>query len=233
MSVQSHETFLANNVSVFKIPPGEISLSKWNIEKENMVWKGNLRLCEQEVTESDLPKSSPFEGLRLKLELYNHEKLTLLLEDFVEVENNVPWAEVWYNPFRESDLQYKIANDGEDTITVTPQSSRYYKIITQLPGTGYHPMESSSHTKGCILQIALGLKFEDKFTAILFAETLATYRRRFRNYQDKYLYDKHLLLLQRRIMDGLRIPEEELREPTPLSDIEDEEFGSFVGSSYD
>lgn len=242
MSLLSHQIFLANHVSVFKIPPGEISLSKWNAAPENVVWQGHLRLLEQEVEDSS--SSAPLQGLRLKLELYNHEKLTQVLEDFVEVENDTQWAEVWYNPFKESELHYKIANDGEDTIQVTPQSSSYYKIITQLPGSGYHPLNlenegansesaTGSERKGGVLQIALGLKFDDKFTAILFSEALATYRRRFRNVQDKNLYDKHLLTLQRKIMEGLRIQEEDLREATPMSDFEDDEFGNFVGSSYD
>lgn len=233
MTVVSHETFLAK-VSMLRIPPGEISLKKWDTSVDNIVWNGHLRLYEQEVTDTgDSAASAAFEGLRLKLELYNPEMITLLLEDFVEMASDVPWAEVWYNPFHETEMHYKIANDGSDTITVSPQSARYYRIVAQLPGTGYHPMETSTGTNGCILQVALGLRFNDEFTAILFAEALATYRRRFRNYQDKFLYDKHLLLLQNKIFESLRIPEEELREATPLSDFEDDEFGNFVGSSYD
>lgn len=232
MSVSSHQTFVANHVSVFKIPPGEVSLARWNTDKDNIVWKGSLRFYEQEVTDSDSGSPSVFEGLRLKLELFNHEKMTLLLEDFTEVDNKVPWAEIWFNPFQECDMNYTIANNGEDTITVTPQSARYYKIITQLPGTGYHPIAADPDSKGCILQIALGLKFEDNFTAILFAEALATYKRRFRNYKDQLLYEQHFLQLQKKIMHGLRIPEEELREPTPMSDFEDDDFGNYVGS-YD
>lgn len=233
MTVVSHETF-HTKVAVFRIPPGENSLKKWNTSAENIVWKGHLRLCEQEVSDAgDTAASSAFEGLRLKLELYNPEVITQLLEDFVELESDVPWAEVWYNPFSESDMHYKISNDGSETIQVSPTSSRNYKIIAQLPGAGYHPLDSGEDTKGCILQIALGLRFEDEFTAILFAETLATYRRRFRNYQDKFLYDKHLLLLQNKILENLKIPVEELREPTPISDFEDDDFGNFVGSSYD
>lgn len=232
MTVVSHETFLAK-VSVFRIPPGE-SLKVWDTSNKNVVWNGHLRFCEQEMAETgDSKASAAFEGLRLKLELYNLEVITQLLEDFVELKSDVPWAEVWYNPFKETEMHYKIANDGSSTITVSPQSSKCYRIVTQLPGTGYHPMEISSGTNGCILQVALGLRFNDEFTAILFAEALATYRRRFRNYQDKFLYDKHLLLLQNKIFESLRIPEEELKEATPISDYEDDDFGTFVGSSYD
>lgn len=242
MSVLSHQIFQADHVAVFKIPPGEILLSRWKTDPENIVWQGSLRLLEQEV-ELDANDSSGEQNLlRLKLELYNHEKLTQFLEDFVEVENDMQWAEVWYNPFLESELHYKIANDGEDTIRVTPQSSLYYKIIAQLPGSGYHPLECDNFNveneedkentkKAGVLQIALGLKFPDKFTAVLFSEALAMYRRRFRSVQDTKLYDKHLLVLQRKIT-GLRI-EDELKEATPMSDFEDDEFGNFVGSSYD
>lgn len=225
MTVISNSLFSTHNVVVFKIPPGDISLSKWNTTNSNYIWKGSLRLIEQEMVQDDI---APYKGLRLKLELFNNEKLTLLLEDFTEVETEVQWAEVWYNP--PLDGGFSIANNGDETIKMTPESPKYYKIITQLPGTGYHPFEVPA--KDPILQVALGLKFEDSFSAVTFVESMGIYRRRFRNVQDKYQYDKHLLTLQQKILSGLRV-QDESREPTPGSDFDDDDFGNFVGSSYD
>lgn len=222
MSVLNNTLFEAQGVSAFKIPPGTVSLSKWNPDTSNVVWKGNIRLIEQESTESPA-SAAVFEGLRLKLELFNKTKLGL---------EDVPWAEVWYNPMSELDNQYRIANDGEDTIRMSDESSKYYKIITQLPGTGYHPLDSKSNDKGLVLQVALGLKFDDLYAAVSFSEALGIYRKRFRSYQNTFLYDQHLSELQQKIMDNLRLPQEEA-EKSPAPDFDDDEFGGFVGASYD
>lgn len=225
MSVVSHLLFETHNVVAFKIPPGKISVSNWS--KDSIVWKGSLRLLEQETVIEE--NAAPYMGLRLKLELFNKEKLTLLLEDFTEVDNDVQWAEVWYNPRDEGAPGFCVANDGEETIEIT-ESPKYYKIITQLPKTGYHPLEGES--KGSTLQVALGIKFEDSFSAVSFAESLGIYRRRYRTLEEKFHYDKHLLTLQQRIRNGLGVSDDE-KESTPASDFDDDDFGNFVGSSYD
>lgn len=219
--------FHTDAAQVFKIPPGSTSLLKWNTSK--VVWSGSMRLVEQEDTDV-ADSAAPHTGLRLKLELYNREHISLLLEDFSEIDAEVPWAEVWYNPFAECDVAYAIANDGSDTIAMTAELAKYYKIITQIPGTGYHPLQTAQ--KGSLLQVALGLKFEDSFSAVSFLESLATYKRHFRKYQDKYSYDKHLSTLQQKIRENLRMPLDDLRENTP-SDYDDDDFGNFVGASYD
>lgn len=296
--MSSHQTLELHHVTVFRIPPGEASMSRWNTEPDNIVWKGGLRVLE---TESDVAnmtgKEAMMNGMQLKIELFNHQRMTLFLEDFAEVDNDTPWAEVWYNP-RDADSGYTIANDGSETVEVT-QSSRIYRIVAQLPDSGYHPVlklggaskagesrtsqqthehasksastasgsspsgsanaESGTKTIGpstglstlrsddtgklpggrspaspssfSVLQVALGLQFNDKDSAEQFSEALATYRRRYRNFTDKYRYDAHLAMLQRRILADLRT-EEVLREPTP-SDADDDDFGNFVGASYD
>lgn len=225
MSVLNNTLFEADGVSALKIPPGKASLARWNTDPSNVVWKGSVRLIEQEMAETSGP-SAMFEGLRLKLELFNHDPS--LLSD--PANNLVPWAEVWYNPLVDANNGFCIANDGEDTICVTEESARYYKIITQLPGTGYHPLNNGSNPTGLILQVALGLKFDDLFTAVSFAEALGIYRKRFNSYQDTFLYNQHLSDLQQKIIDDLILPKTEKSE-TP--DFDDDEFGGFVGSSYD
>lgn len=218
--------FKSNTASVFKIPPGSPSLANWTTTDE--IWKGSLKVIEQEDTEVDEDERAC--GLRLKLELYNKVTLNLLLEDFSEVDKETPWAEVWYNPFSGSDFDYAISNDGKDTILSTPESSKYYKIVTQLPGTGYHPFQIPG--KGPLLQVALGLKFEDLSDSAAFSESLAIYRRRFLNYHDTALYEKQLHDLQQRVLTDLRLSLDEFREPTPLSDFDDDDFGNYVGA-YD
>lgn len=227
MSVLSNTLFEAHGVSALRIPPGKPSLSKWKTDASKVVWKGSVRLIEQEMTEITGP-SAIYEGLRLKLELYNHS--SHLLPDSPDA--LVPWAEVWYNPWAETSNQFCIANDGEDTISVSAESNRYYKIVTQLPGTGYHPWKCQSSQSGLILQVALGLKFDDAFAAISFAEALGIYRKRFNSYQDTYLYNQHLSDLQQKIIDDL-VVSRNTPEKSDTPDCDDDEFGGFVGSSYD
>lgn len=213
---------------MFKIPPGSPSLVNWTTS--DVVWKGCLKVIEQENT--DVEHESRACGLRLKVELYNRITLNLLLEDFSEVKKDTPWAEVWYNPFENSDLDYTIGNDGRDTIIITPESTKYYKIITQLPGTGYHPFQPPE--KGQLLQVALGLKFNDLSDSAAFSESLAIYRRRFENYHHTALYEQQLHELLQRVLKDLRLALDDYRTPTPCSDFnDDDDFGNFVGATYD
>lgn len=229
MSVVSNQLFLAHNIVVFKIPPGELSLSKWNTDRPNIVWKGSIKLIEQEVVDdSDTPE--PYQVLRLKMLLFNEDKSSLLQEDFDHSGKESPWAEVWYNPFPEANIDYSIANDGEETIQMTPDSPRCYKIIAQLPGTGYHPFRSSDSDKHSLLQVALGVKFHDSEAAYSFSDALAVYRRRFKAHQEKAMYDKHLESLQQSIRSRLSLADD---DPKDSSASDDDDFGSFVSSSYD
>lgn len=225
--IVSSVLFKSESIGIFKIPPGTPSLGKWTTTP--VVWKGCIRVIEEEDTEASGDKRAC--GLRLKLELYNKVTLNLLLEDFSEVEKETPWAEVWYNPFAHSDMEFFIGNDGQDTIESTPELSKYYKITTQLPGTGYHPFHPMG--KGPLLQVALGLKFDDPADPAAFSESLAIYRRRFQNYHDTALYEKQLRDLEQRVLRDIRLSHDDLREQTPASDFDDDDFGSFVGATYD
>lgn len=219
--------FKTDHATVFKIPPGSASLGNWTTS--HVVWRGSLKVIEQEDINAGDDKSA--RGLRLKIELANKETLNLMLEDFSEVENDSPWAEVWYNPFEGSDFGCTIGNDGHDTIVTTAESAKYYKITTQLPGTGYHPFLPPE--KGPMLQVALGLKFDDLGDSAAFSESLAIYRRRFQNYHDTATYEKQLQDLQHRVLRDLRLASEDPRESTPSSDFDDDDFGNFVGATYD
>lgn len=215
--------FEASNVVVYKIPPGESLLSKWNIKDLNVIWTGNVRLIEYESSidgevddsliynilednvggkseaidfskKKEIPEScAPQKTLRLKLELYNTTEVSPDVGSLVGTHRDEIWAEVWYNPLRPIDyLNWNtcIANDGQETIQAIPESSKYYKIIAQLPGTGCnHANGANEDIDGHLLNIALGLKFMDTFDAISFSEGLNIYKRRFSDFIDQLNYE--------------------------------------------
>lgn len=217
--------FETDGVALFKIPPGDARLRNWN--PAHVVWNGSLRLTEQEDTAAvdggDVP---PQLSLRLKLELFNRLDSGLLLLEFADLATEVLWAEVWYNPLCDSPLANCIANDHSDTLEMSAESAKYYRVVAQLPGTGYHPFRDTD--KGFLLQVALGLHLRDQATAAAFSESVALYRRHFRSFQEKYACDDRLASLQLKLVAGFNI-----LQNSPGPDFDDEEFGSFVGASYD
>ena len=287
----STKLFEAEDVSVFRIPPGELSLSKWDLSDSNTIWKGSLRLTEEELIQEDkgvfcngsngveseclssftvgdkpsafFEKDSevapikPYKGLRLKLEFFNFKDSLVVPPNESRMEDEKIWAEVWYNPLpAEEDnsgvdfTQYCIANNREETIQMTPQSSKFYKIIVQLPGSGYHPFiqEEEQIEEGYLLQVALGLKISENFAAISFSESLNIYRRRFKNFVDQYNYELRLSEVESRqnllsinnndIPDDSRTDEGSVNQaPGNFADNDDEnnddndddDFGDFVG----
>lgn len=223
--------FESTNVSVYRIPPGPLLLSKWNLKELNVIWTGSLRLVEQEMIRDNVdlfalfPESQakegnenkanlkmpnkPYECLRAKLELYNTVYVPPGVGSLITTKKDVVWAEVWYNPIpelvlAESSIEeyFKIANDGEETIQMTTESAKFYKIIAQIPGSGYHPLceleniSSTKDDKELLVQVALGLKFEETFDTITFSESLNIYKRRFRNFEDQYHYELKVLELE-------------------------------------
>lgn len=214
--------FETDSACVFKIPPGEVSLKHWN--SKSVVWRGALRLVEEEQT-SVTTEDAPFLGLRLKLELLNSKPNLLAHANSLALRSL--WAEVWFNPFLDTDMEYKIGNDGSETLTMTPESTKYYRILTQLPDSGYFPVQLKEN--GPLIQIALGLAFPDLSAASAFSESIATYKRHFRNFQEKFVYDQHLSEIQSRI-GSLQFPATSYEGP---ESSDDDDFGNFVGASYD
>lgn len=253
-NIISTKLFETDGVSAFKIPPGIPTLSKWNLDNNSIIWTGNLRVIEQElitdgITDAfPLPEDSlfsegdflsqsqripkPYNGLRLKLELYNTVSIPPNVGSLTTTNKDLVWAEIWYNPAplndsdnsffginnhdmdqdvsfdSEGDLgenhtsnncSYAIANNGEETIQTT-ESSKYYKIIGQIPESGYHPFDPKHLLEELgpvkVLQVALGLKFDESFNAVSFAESLGIYKRRYRNFEDQYNYEFNLLSLE-------------------------------------
>lgn len=97
----NYELFQSWDVALFKIPPGRPSVSNWNLDPDNIVWKGRLSLLEQYQDTSDdedeinaLPKAQGTQQrLICKVEFYNMVKNgeneeSKENEDNEEVENN-------------------------------------------------------------------------------------------------------------------------------------------------
>lgn len=202
MSVFTSEVFECSGVSAYKIPPGDTSVSNWSICGKNLVWTGKVRLLEQEEM-SDSPLT-PLNRLRLKLELIIVDRPANHATGELEIDQ--VWGEVWYNPQHRLDKEQ--VPPFVETI-VTSDSYRMFKVIAQIPGTGYvipkeHP-----------IQVALGIKFNDKIDAYTFKDRIVSYQRRFQSYVEQYNYDKDM---------------EELVESQREMSLEEEEFGDFVGS---
>lgn len=164
----STQVFSCSGISVFVIPPGDLSMAQWTNYDTNYIWKGNLKVEEQEIIEEGdwQPTSTlklPADRIRLKLELYNN--------------TNNTWAVVWYNPPHEG---YEIL----ETIQRT-ESSRIFKIIAQLPDSLYGGLEPLTNVN----KVALGLKFGDKIDAYEFIEKLESYKKQFTSFIDQYLYE--------------------------------------------
>ncbi|ODV82137.1 uncharacterized protein CANTADRAFT_35300, partial [Suhomyces tanzawaensis NRRL Y-17324] len=230
-NIVSTVLFESSEVVVFKIPPGPSKLAKWNLNESNVIWRGSIRLVEQEVIQEETKEtretndnydthiqgelltsvlensstsstavdgdhspdpspdpSPPHQGLRAKIELFNTQTIPPSVGSLTSVRKDTQWAEVWYNPIdRIASEGIKIANNGQDTVQIT-ESSRYYKIVAQLPQTGYHPRAIDDDDLD-LLQIGLGLKFRESYQAISFSESLNLYRRRYRNFEEQYNSD--------------------------------------------
>lgn len=165
--------FECSKVSVFKIPPGNISLSQWSIYESNVVWKGGLRLIEQhQETQSEvLP---PRDVMRLKLELFNTSR----------AQGDSVWGIVYYNPQEDATKQETIQRS---------ESYKFFKIIIQIPDSLYYNNPGDSVT-----QVGLGLTFHDKIDAYTFIEQLIAYQKLYQGYVQQYNHDINInqLILQ-------------------------------------
>lgn len=212
--------FEGDGVSVFGIPPGAPKMLLWDTLAQNTIWSGQIRLIEQESLSTGseffltLPKdlsdeaaaahvpepesvpepTRPRDGLRLKLELYNRQKVPPSVGSLTTISKDIVWGQVWYNPVdfsrkKEGLDGFYIANDKEETIEMS-DSPKHYRIVVQLPGSAYTPWsDEDPHQHNQQKQMALGLRFDDRTTALVFNEAISVYKRRFRNYQDQYQYE--------------------------------------------
>ncbi|EGW34386.1 uncharacterized protein SPAPADRAFT_134485 [Spathaspora passalidarum NRRL Y-27907] len=203
-------------------PGATSNINSWDLTDSNQVWSGFMRFCEQEAQEEystgdtqlagltvESSSSSsgeykkymvePFQNLRAKIEFYNRSPDSGVEEI---------WAETWYNPLvsieydntmKLSDLAHlemkrlhTIAHDNKDTILEVDNSDRHFRVVVQLPGTGYHPYLEEDEHDSDLIQVALGLQIKDLKQAYRFAECLEVYNSRYGYAQHSYYYDRML-----------------------------------------
>lgn len=192
-------------VCVFKIPPGNLSISQWSKLETSSIWTGALKLVEQHLQdEDDDDGDGSFDGINDDLPT---NRMRLKLELFNKVDSqSIPWATVWYNPPADLNDNFQI-----ETIQKT-QSIRLFKIIAQIPETEYFEKNDQ-------LQVALGLKFHDKIDAYTFIERLQTYQRIFNSYTEQLKFETE--------MSQITSQQEQLKIDDDNDDNED--FGDFIG----
>ncbi|KAI5963501.1 uncharacterized protein KGF55_002381 [Candida pseudojiufengensis] len=179
------------------------------------IWRGSVRLIEETVDqlqpsqekEVDRNIIEPYSQLRVKLEFIN-----IINEDIEKL-----WGETWFIPTNrtiESELESnsylfkkynitnkfidKVSNDGTDSIKLVRDRGNYntmnwYRVIVQVPGTGFHPSisptvdDNNSHQ---YQQVALLLKFKTNIEAESFSERLDDFTMKFEDQELAYYNDK-------------------------------------------
>ncbi|CAI5755793.1 unnamed protein product [Candida verbasci] len=224
----SSEKFQCDNALIYSIKPSINSESgKSDIDFGTKLWKGSIRLIEQEEINNDHNEDhkklesrryliSPYTKLRLKLELYNDDNL---------------WGETWYNPIdlNKRDLNLNNANisiqklkpiskDKEETIAKIDDG--LYKIIAQLPDTGYQPIIDGENNTSNADQIALCLKITNSKQNSKFEKALESYNKKYKEEQHSYYYNQLIY-----IVNQLNFNLDET-----LKDNEEDEFGDFVSN---
>lgn len=181
------------------------------------VWSGTLVLVEQECdsSEEDVPRK-PCVALRLKVCLCNAAE---------------EWAEVWYNPLNKDETRYAIARDGLETIEILLEDCRHFRVVAQLPGSGYHPMH---HPSGAVLdahdppvQVALMLRFDSVHDGYAFLDALDRYHRKFASAVDTYLYEMRLVEAETKMRNAM-LTRKCMHDQEKIDDDDDDDFGTFV-----
>ncbi|RLV90936.1 hypothetical protein JA1_004240 [Spathaspora sp. JA1] len=207
----SRQLFHCEHVTLYRIQPHNWhDIYHWDLYDKQKIWSGHMRFIEQDAKEEKPNKGvtvekvgdvttytiSQFGNLRSKLEFYNLSSQT---------GRDDIWAETWYNPLL--DIQYdndmklsdtstmkltklhSIAHDKQDTIMPVDNSDRFFRIVLQLPGTGYHPcLEGQEYDKE-LVQVAVGLEIPAIKEGQRFNECLDIYNSRYEYVQHRYYYD--------------------------------------------
>lgn len=236
----SYELFLSWDVALYKIPPGEPSVSLWNLDRKNVIWRGRLVLLEEYHDSSDDEEPSQAElaqggsqRLLCKLELYNvvsnqdtengdrlwNTQAATQSDDSSDTDHQRSqlWAEVWFVP------QDEIYGD---TIHMCVESPQYYRVIAQLPGSG---------CTGGGDKVALGLKFRDRAEGMIFGESVNIFQRRYRDWKGDHEMDdllRKLALLTLQDKEASFLSRDQFGPPDKDesdSDDDDDEFGDYIG----
>lgn len=226
----SSEVFECSDVSVFKIPPGDLSITDWNKYEKTPVWSGHLKMIEEETFPDSIDTQLspqypplPIDRIRLKLELFN------VIGSGPSKKTQQLWALVWYNPIFEIQVPPGGAiSNKEETIQRT-DSYRLLKIIAQIPGSQYIGSKNNNES----IQIALGLRFGDKIDAYTFIERLTSYKKLFNSYVEQYKYELDMLALSQQLsnlsLNGTPADEFDDTNNYDHNDNDNDDFGDFVG----
>lgn len=210
--------------------PHTTNLLEIELSKSNQIWSGALDFIEQEQsnnaymegfeqTKNDNFIIRPFLKLRSKLEFKNSEHKL--------------WGEAWFNPIvtdlnlfsgttTDIDIQRVIKINPEGTDTVQQLSDTTYKVIVQLPNSGFHPFYNDD-TPIDVSFVALGMKFNSSRSAAQFEYVLNIYQTKFRHEQQQYYYDRMVYAVN--IMNFKTIILEQ--------DKEDEDNEDTISDEYD
>ena len=177
--------------------PYTSSLKEIELSKSNQLWSGSLEFIEEELsinsymdgfeqTKDDKFIIRPFIKMRSKLEFKNN--------------GNELWGETWFNPIVNDlnlskgtttniDIQRITKLNPEGTDTIQQISDNTYKVIVQLPNSGFHPFYNDKSPEN-VSFVALGMKFKSSRNAAQFQYALNVYQSRFKHEQQQYYYDR-------------------------------------------
>ncbi|CAK9436416.1 uncharacterized protein LODBEIA_P09740 [Lodderomyces beijingensis] len=209
---KSEVLFSTNIASLYKLPfrqwytsrPDKVDIASLGTDS---IWKGSIRLLSEHpqfptTTTSETPC---YAQRRIKLEFINginHD-----LESF--------WGEVWYIPpppvpqrpssvKSESSLILKrrseangvklspaklVSRDGSSTIIPVEGTIDHFRVLVQLPDSGFHPRNKDEVVASGPEQVALVLKL-NAFQARLFVERLREFDADYKSGEQAYLLDQ-------------------------------------------
>lgn len=225
----TYESKRIRNVTLYVVSAAQVAAGAEVSDPECIVWKGNLRMLEQEVIPSDLMdgtcddqfKYTPIQSHNLKIEFFRKT-----LDNAHDL-----WATVYYNPLPNSLGGQYISPSS--TIKSSAHCPAFYHVTAQLPLSEYIG-SPAGESRGEPDQVALGLRFNDEGDAMEFRDSLQAYERRFKILEDDFyerqarneasVFSQHNPILS------------PIEEPTTSqtvsndSDFEDSDFDTFVSA---
>ncbi|KAI5952146.1 hypothetical protein KGF57_004173 [Candida theae] len=226
--------FQSKHVKLYNLPRNLLSQLKTGSgidEQVECLWTGSVNLV-REIKQDNLQRIKHDDPHTIPA--FTHHRLKLEFVGSNSNDDNL-WGETWYAPINKNlraelglepnkediDTEVEtshvkmeqiiaIANDGTDTIRELSYelgivSTQWFRVIVQLPHSGYHPKISDApdgsfeeksddgdddDEKNVVQQVALLLRFKHDFESDEFLEQLENYNMRYDHLQRQYYYDK-------------------------------------------
>ena len=207
----------------YKKHPEKVDIKNIN-EK---VWQGTVRLLEESGESSTTPRSISISSLKQQDKIPAFTSLRLKIE-FINIINFVSekfWGEVWYIPTNKISSKdeieekqngtvklvddknrvriqriKKIAHDGRSTIIPTEGERSWFRVIVQIPDSGFFPVfeeeeeeDNEDDEEGKLAkmhkhkQVALLLKLNLEYQAEKFRFRIETFDSEYEAEKDRYL----------------------------------------------